>query len=291
MMKVLTGFIRLLSPLPLWFLYRFSDLLFPLIYHLARYRRKVVRKNLVNSFPEMTKQEIRTTERTFYRFFCDLMMETVRQLTISTEEMNRRVTFSGEELMLDTLRNGKSVFLMMGHYCNWEWVLSGSGYMPDGVGTYPIYQRLNNPDFEKLMLQIRGNLGGQCIEKDNLVRTIFKLRNEGKCGMFAMISDQSPMKKFIRYRMNFLNQDTPVFLGTEQLARKYDYPVFYMDMKRIRRGYYHCEVKTVTLQPQEEPEYEITTRFMRLLEDSIRRNPAFWLWTHNRWKHSNSSEQ
>src|SRR5690606_28890936 len=111
-----------LSPLPLWFLYRFSDLLFPLIYHLARYRRKVVRKNLVNSFPEMTKQEIRTTERTFYRFFCDLMMETVRQLTISTEEMNRRVTFSGEELMLDNLRNGKSVFLMMGHYCNWEWV-------------------------------------------------------------------------------------------------------------------------------------------------------------------------
>lgn len=288
-MKLLIAGLRLLSKFPLGVLYLLSDLLFPLVYAVARYRRRVVRNNLVRSFPEKSISEIRRIERSFYRYFCDIMMETVRQLSITEAEMRRRMVFSDQELMMEQLRRGKSAMLMTGHYCNWEWGLSVSYYTPEGSTVYPVYQRLNNPEFNEYMLQTRGHLGGQCVEKDELVRTIYKLRNQGLVGIFGMISDQSPMKKFIRYRMNFLHQDTPVFLGTEQLARKYDYPVFYLDIQRVKRGYYECKVVPVALVPSSTAEYEITNRFMSMLETSIRRQPEFWLWSHNRWKHSNST--
>lgn len=281
---------RILSRVPLDILYHLSDLLFPVIYWVVRYRRGVVRRNLLRSFPGKSLGEIKLIERKFYRYFCDIMMETVRQLSISEREMRSRMVFSNEELMMEQLRKGKSVMLMTGHYCNWEWGLSVSYYTPDGFKVYPVYQRLNNPGFEELMLEIRGHLGGDCIEKDELVRTMFRLRNENKQGIYGMISDQSPLKKFIRYRMEFLHQDTPVFLGTEQLARKYDYPVFYLDIRRVRRGYYECEVVPVSLEPASTAEYEITNRFMSMLEQSIHRQPEFWLWSHNRWKHSNSKD-
>lgn len=197
------------------------------------------------------------------------------------------MVFSGEEQMMAELTRGRSAMLMTGHYCNWEWALSVSFYTPEDAEVYPVYQQLNNPDFNRLMLEIRSNLGGVCIEKNELVRSMFRMRKEGNKGIFGMISDQSPMAQFIRFRMNFLNQDTPVFLGTEQLARKYDCPVFYLDIQRVKRGYYKCQVIPVTLEPAATNEYEITSSFMHLLEGSIRRQPEFWLWSHNRWKHSN----
>jgi len=289
-MSLLVKLTRALSRVPLEVLYRLSDLLYPVVYWVVRYRRRIVRRNLVHSFPEKSLREIKSMERRFYRYFCDIMMETVRQLSISEDEMRRRMVFSNEQLMMDQLRQGKSVMLMTGHYCNWEWGLSVSYYLPDGCKVYPVYQRLNNPAFEELMLEIRGHLGGQCIEKDELVRTMFKLRKEHKHGIYGMISDQSPLKKFIRYRMEFLHQDTPVFLGTEQLARKYDYPVFYLDVRRVKRGQYACDVVPVSLEPAATAEYEITNRFMSMLERSIRRQPELWLWSHNRWKHSNSGD-
>lgn len=288
-MKLLIGSLRLLSKLPLGVLYLVSDILFPLIYSVVRYRRKVVRKNLVGSFPDKSLSEIRKIERKFYRYFCDIMMETVRQLSITEPEMRRRMVFTNEEVMMEQLRKGRSALLMTGHYCNWEWGLSISYYTPEGTAVYPVYQRLNNPDFNRYMLQIREHLGGYCVEKEELVRRMYRMRNEGVIGIFGMISDQSPMKKFIRYRMNFLHQDTPVFLGTEQLARKYNYPVFYLDIERRKRGYYECKVVPVSLEPSTTSEHEITNRFMSMLETSIRRQPEFWLWTHNRWKHSNST--
>jgi len=288
-MKLVIGFIRLLSRLPMGVLYSISDVLYLLAYRVIGYRRKVVRTNLLRSFPEKSIKEIRAIESNFYHFFCDIAMETVKQGSISKEEIYKRMTFSNYDVMLSYLKQGRSVMLMMGHYCNWEWGLSGDSYMPDGAAIYPVYQKLNNKVFDDFMLHNRNNLGARCIEKDELVRTMVRMRDKGICGMFCMISDQSPMQKFIRYRMNFLNQDTPVFLGTEQLARKYDYPVFYFDVERTRRGYYHAKIVTVSLEPAKSADYEITTRFMQLLEESIRRRPELWLWTHNRWKHSNSS--
>ena len=289
-MKVLVAFLRLLSRLPMGVLYFFSDLLFPLVYYVVRYRRKVVHSNLLRSFPEKSLKEINRIERTFYQYMCDLMMETVRQGSITQDEIYRKMTFSDYDELLELLQQGRSVMLMMGHYCNWEWALAGDSYLPEGVAIYPIYQKLNNKIFDEYMMQNRTRLGGKCIEKDDLIRTMVKMRDNGTCGIFAMISDQSPMKKFIRHRTHFLHQDTPVFLGTEQLARKYDYPVFFLDMEYLGRGRYHGKIIPIALKPKECPEYEITNRFMQMLEATIQRQPAYWLWTHKRWKHSNTPQ-
>ncbi|MEA4974231.1 MAG: lysophospholipid acyltransferase family protein [Paludibacter sp.] len=275
-----------ISWLPMRVLYVLSDLMFPLIYHVARYRRKVVRRNLINAFPDYTPGKISKVERKFYHFFCDLMVEIIRQLHAPKEEMKRRMTFENLDLLLEQAKQGKSVMLMTGHYCNWEWASKICMYSPEDFPTRPVYQRLKNKHFDHLMLKLRNRFGAISIEKNNLIRMMVEMKTSGEKGVFGMISDQSPKARNIRYRMTFLNQDTPVFLGTEQLAKKYGYPVYYLDIRRVKRGYYHAVVTPIAIEPAKTGEYEITTKFMQMLEQSIQKRPEFWLWSHNRWKHS-----
>lgn len=282
----LYGIIRLLSLLPFKVIYLISDCLFPFVYYLARYRRKVVRKNLVSAFPEKDMAGIVKIEKRFYRFFIDMMLETIKEISANTESMKQRMTFGNMDLIYRHQKEGRSVMLMMAHYCNWEWNTVFCLDSPENYKGYPIYQRLTDSRFDKLMLRLRSRFGAITIEKDDLFREMVKMRQEGIHGIFGMISDQSPMAKYIRYRMPFLNQDTPVFLGTEQLARRFDYPVYYLNVKRIKRGFYHAEIEPVCLNPSQTSDYEITTLFMQRLEKSIHEQPEYWLWTHNRWKHA-----
>lgn len=274
------------SWLPMRVLYVISDLIYPLVYHIARYRRKVVRRNLVNSFPEYSLKKVIGIEKKFYHFFCDLMMEIIRQLHISEEEMKKRITFENLDLMFENGKSGKSVMLMTGHYCNWEWASKICMHSPDDFPTRPVYQKLKDKHFDHLMLKLRNRFGAISIEKNNLIRMMVDMKTSGEKGVFGMISDQSPKVRNIRYRMTFMNQDTPVFLGTEQLAKKYGYPVYYLDIRRVKRGYYHAVVKPIALDPAKTEEYEITRTFMQMLEQNILEQPWFWLWSHNRWKHS-----
>jgi KDO2-lipid IV(A) lauroyltransferase len=288
-MKLLTALIRLLSHVPLRILYVVSDvMLFPLLYSLVRYRRKVVRRNLLRSFPGKSIQEVRRIERRFYRFFGDVLMETLRQYSMPEDEMRRRVVFHNDEIIQEFLKKGRTVMLMTGHYCNWEWSFSYHLHTPPNVAVCAVYQQLNNRHFDQFMLALRSRMGGHLIEKNDLLRTMHRHRTDAVTAVYGMISDQSPQRQFIRYRLNFLNQETPVFLGTEQLARKYDYPVFYIDIQRIKRGVYQCNAVPVELEPSKSAEFAITNRFMQLLETSIHRQPEYWLWSHNRWKHSNT---
>ncbi len=275
-----------ISWLPMRVLYVLSDLMFPLIYHVARYRRKVVRRNLVNAFPDYSSKQITETEKKFYHYFCDLMVEIIRQLHAPKKEMKKRMNFENLDLLIRHAEEGKSVMIMMGHYCNWEWNVVFSLFMPGWIQSSPIYQRLKNKRFDRLMLRLRSRYGAINIERNNLIRSILEMKEKGVTGVFGMIADQSPKARHIRYRMQFLNQDTPVFLGTEQLARKYGYPVYYLDVKRVKRGYYHGTFLPITTDPAATEEHEITTRFMQMLEQSIQERPEFWLWSHNRWKHS-----
>lgn len=275
-----------ISWLPMRVLYVLSDLMFPLIYHVARYRRKVVRRNLVNAFPDYSSKQITETEKKFYHYFCDLMVEIIRQLHAPKKEMKKRMAFENLDLLVKHAEQGKSVMIMMGHYGNWEWNVAFSLFMPEWIQSSPIYQRLKNKQFDNLMLGLRSRYGAINIERNNLIRNILDMREKGVTGVFGMISDQSPKARHIRYRMQFLNQDTPVFLGTEQLAKKYNYPVYYLEVKRLKRGYYHGNFIPVSTDPEITEEYEITKKFMRMLEESIKERPELWLWTHNRWKHS-----
>lgn len=286
MFYILYAFLRVISFLPMKVLYLISDFTYFFVYYLVRYRKKVVRKNLTNAFPEKTLQEIICIEKKFYHFLCDVIFEVIRQIHAPVSELKERIVFENLDLVLRHKEEGRSVMLMTSHYCNWEWGSWLALYMPDDFKLYPVYQKLKDKHFDALMLKLRSLSGARYIEKDELIRTMFNMRKSGINGVIGMISDQSPAKRNIRFRMQFLNQDTPVFLGTEQLAKKYNYPVYYVNIRRVKRGYYHYEVVPVTENPAETSEYEITTKFMKYLEACIRENPEFWLWSHNRWKHS-----
>lgn len=287
MFYVFYALIWLLALLPLRVLYVFSDLFAFIAYYIVRYRRRVVRDNLTASFPDKSHRELMRIERRFYRFFADLMIETIKQLHVPEKEMKRRVTFENLDLLLRHANEGRSVMLMTAHYCNWEWTSVICLHLPENFKAYPVYQQLNNKHFDRLMYTLRSRYGAVNVEKEDLLRQMLTMRKSGVHGVFGMISDQSPAAQHIRYRMDFLNQDTPVFLGTEQLSKKFNYPVYYLDIRRPRRGYYHCSINTICENPQETADYEITSAFMKILEKNIEGRPELWLWSHNRWKHAN----
>lgn len=279
-------FIWLVAWLPLRVLYVFSDFFYLIIYYIVGYRKKVARKNIEKSFPEKSKKELRRIERRFFRYFCDLFIETFYEMHMSKKEVLRRMDLGDVDLILEQYAKGKSIMLMSAHYGNWEWATAFALKLPEDMQIYNVYKRLNNKKFDNFMLEIRSKFNAQSVEIHNLLRTMVNLRKEGKISVFGMISDQSPWVRNINHWNTFLNQDTPVITGTEQLAKKFDYPVFYIHIHRVKRGYYKFEYIPVSLEPTLTSEFEISNKYMEILEQKIKAVPEYWLWTHNRWKHS-----
>jgi KDO2-lipid IV(A) lauroyltransferase len=285
MFKFYYAILYLLTLLPLKALYVISDVLFPLIYHVVRYRRKVVRKNLNNSFPDKSKFEILKIERRFYHYFCDVFIEAMYRINMSPAEVSRRITFENVDIIDKIYAENKSAMLMMAHYGNWEWVSAMSLHLPKESPLYGVYKQLSNAEFDAMTyrLRLKYNMGN--IEMRDLFKTMLRMGKAGEKGVFAMVSDQCPPKDSTRFKMMFLNQPTAVIVGTEVLARKFDYPVLILSITRPKRGYYHCKVELLSENPQAEPEFSISEKYMRRLETDINQHPELWLWTHKRWKH------
>ena len=283
---LLYGIVYLLSLLPFRLLYMLSDGIYGLLYHIIRYRRKLVRKHLASSFPEKTEAEVIKIEHQFYHWLCDYFVETIKLLSISNEKLLRHIEFRGVEQLEQCFDEGQNCAAILGHYCNWEW-LSATGL---AFKRYPqavmglIYHPLYSDISDLLVIDSRSAHGGKCVPKKDSLRYLVTYRKEQQHYLFGYISDQSPRWMNIHLWLKFLNHDTPVFSGGERIMRKMNDAVFYVDMERPRRGYYTCTFKLVTRKANELPEHSITTEFFSLLEQSIRRQPAFYLWTHNRWK-------
>lgn len=283
--------LRMLSHLPLGVLYVLSDVCFPILYYVARYRRSVVRRNIDASFPEMGKKERRRIERRFYRWFCDYIVETLKLISISPEEMKRRMKVNGAPEAEESLRNHPFVFLYLGHYCNWEWISS----IPLWVGhsdtvCAQLYRPLKNKVFDELFYTMRTRFGSMNISKYEALRQILHLKAEGKRAIIGFISDQSPSWNSIHDWVDFLSQDTPVFTGTERIAKKVDAAVYFVDVQRVKRGYYELTLRKVTDDVRSFPDYTLTDRYMRDLETMIRRQPHLWLWSHRRWKRQRNAD-
>ncbi len=278
--------IYLLSLLPFWVLYGVADCFFVLVYYIIRYRRKVVRHNLTTSFPEQDAKHIKRTERRFYRWLCDYAVETIKLLSISDKALLRRIEFRGVEQMEQVFDEGRNCAAILGHYCNWEW-LSASGL---AFKRYPeatmglIYHPLYNDAFDRLFIDIRSAHGGSCIAKQDILRQLVTMKREQRHYLFGYISDQAPRWHNIHLWLPFLNHDTPVFTGGERIMHKMADAVFYVDMERPKRGRYTCTFRLVSRNAAQEEENAITIRFFQMLEKTIRQEPAFYLWTHNRWK-------
>lgn len=276
----------LLSLLPLRLLYLFSDLLYYPLYYCVGYRRPIVRKNLTESFPDKKEQEIIHIEKEFYHFFCDYVIETVKLFSMSKKQIKQRMTFSGvkeiEEKMDKEDKN--FCFVYLGHYCNWEWIASLPYWMPETIHCGQIYHPLYNKAFDKLFLYLRNQFGGECIPMKETLRRIIELKQAKQKTVIGFISDQAPKWNSIHHWTHFLNHDTPVFTGTEKIGKQVNALIYYADVKRVKRGYYHCEFKQLTPDVKAIPNYEVTDMYIHHLDHMITKAPSYWLWTHNRWK-------
>ena len=274
----------LLSLLPLRIHYMLSDLLYLIIYRLIHYRVAVVRKNIQKSFPEKDADELLAIERGFYHWFCDYLAESVKLLTMSRSQMRRRMVFKGTEVVDEVVRSGQSCAVYLGHYCNWEWITSLPLWVTPEAQCGQIYHVLENQEFDKLFLKLRQRWGAVCIPMAETLRRLIQYRQANQPVVIGYIGDQVPFWNNIHHWCQFLNHDTPVLTGTERLARQTGQAAFYLDVRCLRRGYYEAEFKLITREPKQLAEFELTDIYFRMLEESIRRDPACYLWSHNRWK-------
>lgn len=275
-------FLYLISLLPFWLLYGLSDFFFVIMYYVLGYRKKVVMQNLRNSFPDKSEKELKKIAIAFYRYLCDLFLETFKTLTISKQEMFVRCKINAvSQKLFDTYyAQQKSVIIVMGHFGNWEW--AGNVFGDNKHQLYVLYHQLSNPYFNNLVIKMRTRFGTKLIEMKSTLRDMVANRKE--INATAFIADQTSFPENA-YWTTFLNQDTPVFIGTEKIASKFNYPVLYVSVKRIKRGYYEIFAETLFEVPKETKEGEISEAHTRRLEKDIIEQPEIWLWSHRRWKH------
>ena len=272
--------------LPWPVLYALSDVFFLLVYRVVGYRKEVVRTNLRNSFPEKSEGERRAIELRFYRWFCDLWLETLKTLTMSGEDVKRRVLMDDPAVLRKYFEQRKSVILVMGHLGNWE--LGGARFSQLALHRlYVIYHPLSNRHFERLIVRMRTRLGNRLYAMNDVLRGM--LRDRAEVTATAFIADQSPSPERAIWA-DFLHQDTPVFSGTEKIARKLGYPVLYVHITQERRGIYRMHIDELVAHPAATAPGEITATHTRRLENDIRQQPWLWLWTHRRWKHKRPAD-
>lgn len=273
-------FIFVVSILPFPALYLLSDALYYIL-RLSGYREKVILQNLQNSFPDKSEQDIQIICRSYYRYLCDLILETFKTLRMSEAESKKRCTFHNPDWLRQLQEDGQSFIIVMGHYGNWEWA-GPSFTLNTGFQLIVIYKPLSNVYFERMMHRMRTRFGTRITPVKLTLRDM--VANRGSLTATAFIADQTASKKNAHW-MTFLNQDTAVFTGTEKLAIKFNYPVVYMSVQRPKRGYYDIVPELLIPNPAVTQENEISEKFMERLEKDILGNPTPWLWSHRRWKH------
>lgn len=276
---------HLASHLPLAVLYLLSDIIYYPLYHIARYRRKIVRTNLQRSFPDKSLKEIINIEKRFYSAFCDYVVETVKLMSMSQQKIKEHLHFEGTEEVERMVAEGKSCVVYMGHNFNWEYVTSLPLHFANpSIQFGQIYHPLANKAMDRLFLELRNQYGAESISMNNTLRRILELNRQKKPFVIGFIADQVPHWEAISLWMPFFNQDTPVFTGPERIACKTRSAVFYMSLRKEKRGCYVATFHKLADDAGTLPENELTKRYFQLLEDKITESPELWLWTHKRWK-------
>ncbi|RFN57953.1 lysophospholipid acyltransferase family protein [Marixanthomonas ophiurae] len=273
----------LVSILPMWLLYIKSSALYIITYYIIGYRKKVVKNNLNLVFPDHSPEEINRIAKGFYKHLCDIIFETIKSLTISEKEIRKRFQFENIEMLQQLYEKDKSFLLMCGHYASWEW----SFILPSHINhkSYAVYKKLDNPYFDTLVKNIRGRFGAETITNKKIVPLLFRNSKKNINSAALILSDQSPKKNAYKHRDTFMGIDVPVFTGTEELAKRLDFAAVYLKIKKVKRGYYKASFELLAENPKEYPGFEITRMFLTEIENQIKEQPEFYLWSHKRWKH------
>lgn len=278
------GVLHAVAFLPLTLLYVFSDAISFVIHRVVGYRREVVRKNLRNSFPKKDKKELRRIERKFYQHFCDTIIETVKLLHISDRQLRRRVMVSNEQAVYEALEGNHPVILYLGHFGNWEWVPALQLHLdkPEIMGA--LYKPLHNQVMDRVMIRIRSRLNITHLPHNSAYRRLLELREQSASFMIGFIADQRPLGGNLRHTTTFMGQPTAYMAGGETIGSRVQAHYVYVECEKIKRGYYRLNFKKMEPKEGFEGDYPFTHQFYQMLEQSIRNQPAYWLWSHNRWK-------
>lgn len=277
-------FLRFVALLPLPVLYLFSNISYFIIFYLIRYRKKVVVENLQHAFPEKTSVEIKRITKKFFRHFSDSLFESIKVLGISQQELNQRFKFNNLGLLNEIYESGKSVVLVSGHQGNWEWMIDIQSIIKHKF--LAIYKPLADPVFDLLMKNIREKYanGGELVAMNDVYKSLIKHRQQNIKTISWFLADQSPPQDY-PFWTEFMNRKTPFFTGPARIAKKFDQPVVFMQIKKIKRGFYEADFSLLVDDPQKFTEEEIAIQYIRKIEAGIREQPEFWLWSHRRWKH------
>lgn len=273
----------LVSILPFRLLYAFSDLLYFFIYKVFGYRTKTVKENLKLVFPEKPDKEIKTIMSKFYHHLCDMILEAIKSMTISKEELIERNKFSNIEVINQIENQHKSIVLVCAHYGSWEWIFILQHYITHKG--FAIYKQLANKYFDKLAKRIRAKHDTFLITTKEVFKVLAESQANGELSLTGFASDQSPKANKAFHWQEFMGIKVPVHVGAEVIAKKYDMSVVFFSVKRLKRGYYETTFKKITDNPINFKDYKITDEFLKLVEEQIKEAPEYYLWTHKRWKH------
>lgn len=274
----------LLALLPFRALYVVSDVFCFLMQHIVHYRRRVVRTNLRNSFPEKSEAELREIERKFYRYICDYMLEEVKMLRMSFPELCRRMEYGNKDQFLSMIEKHGGIVLLIPHYANFEWIIGMGAIMHPGDIPVQVYKPLHNQYLDRMFKRIRARFGGYNVPKHSTAREVIKLLRDGKRVVIGLITDQSPNPNEAHHWTTFLHQETGFMDGAERIAKLFDFPVFYCELQKQGRGYCKVFFDLITETPKQTANGEITEFFARRLEQTIYKDPSCWFWSHKRWK-------
>ena len=275
--------LRLLSLLPFSVLYVVSDLVFFMVYRVIGYRKGVVRGNLELVFPDKAVPELRRIEKAFYQHMCDMFLEMIKTIGITDSEIQKRYTFTNIEEFLQFEKKKQSVMLMLPHYASWEWVFSLNTHINSAA--YGIYQPLTNKYFDRLVRSLRAKWGTTLITTKQIWDIAAKNNKENKLAVYGIISDQSPMIRKAHYWAPFMGITVPMHTGAEYLCKKFNFPVLFLKVEKVKRGHYRSTFHVLAKDPNDYPDYELTDAYFKQVENAINEAPEYYFWTHKRWKH------
>ncbi len=279
---ILYPLLWLTSLFPMRLLYIKSDILAFIVYRVVGYRKKVVLSNLELVFPDKSVKERKAIAGRFYTHLCDIIFETIKNLTISEKEANRRFHYENLEMIDELYEKRRSVLLLCGHYSSWEW----SGILSKHINHkgLAVYKKLQNKAMDRIIRKIRGRFGAEIVSNRKIYGKLYRLSQDDIPSMTLILADQTPKPGAFKQRDTFMGIDVPVFTGSEEIAKKLDFASVYLKVTKIKRGYYNASFVMLAEDPSNYPDYTITRRFLDEIEQQIADAPEYYLWSHKRWK-------
>ncbi len=286
MSKVLYYVILGLSYLPFWFWYGVSDILFVLIYFVIGYRKKVVLGNLDIAFPEKSAVEKQKIAKRFYRHFTDFLVENIKCFSLKRSTLAKRFhMINHQDLSAHICQRKKGAIIAMSHQFNWEWIINTVEYMPTQSVTMAAYTPLSNKVLDKLIKANRERFGSALVSSSLLPMQVKVWQEEGISPIVGLIADQSPQASY-KFWAPFFGVEVPVFTGVEMLSKRFDLDVWFMHVRKRKRGYYEAYFELITDKPSTYSKGELTALYLVKVEEQIKAQPETYLWSHRRWKHA-----